>query len=122
MAGNRGWVGVVSCFILFTLIFLSQKMVVSSVAGEALHGDPGMLLFLLPGVVSSCLAGGRRLRYTFIGSLIASLICLLILHLWIGSVISFWQELAYVAGALFWSLMGGLMLLFLHAASRRYFR
>ncbi|MCL2895408.1 inner membrane protein YbjM [Brenneria tiliae] len=120
MASDKGWVGATCCFLLFTVVFLSQKMNVSDVDG--LHGDPGMLLFLLPGVVASFLSARGRLLYPLIGSLLAMPVCLLVLHFWRTSHHSFWQELAYVLSAVFWSVLGALGFIFLHAVYRRYFR
>ncbi|ACS86076.1 inner membrane protein YbjM [Musicola paradisiaca] len=122
MTNNRGWVGVVGCFVLFILVFLSQKMTLSRVAiNDGFRGEPGMLLFLLPGLVSCYLSGCRRLKYTLLGALAASLICLLLLQVRWSEPVSFWQELAYLAGAVFWCLLGGLTFLFLRAVSRHYF-
>ncbi|AIR68222.1 inner membrane protein YbjM [Dickeya fangzhongdai] len=119
---NRGWLGVVSCFVLFTLVFLSQKMrIVGTSLEDGFRGDPGMLLFLLPGMVSSYLSRNRRLHYPLMGALVAMPICLLVLQLWQFPSLSFWQELAYVSSAVFWCLMGGLVFLFLRAVSRHYF-
>ncbi|WP_035342342.1 MULTISPECIES: inner membrane protein YbjM [Dickeya] len=122
MAGSRGWLGIVSCFVLFMLVFLSQKMrIVSASLDEGFRGDPGMLLFLLPGMVSSYLSRNRRLRYPLAGALVAMPVCLLMLSLWQFSRLSFWQELAYVSSAVFWCLLGVLLFLFLRAVSRHYF-
>ncbi|MEI7063923.1 inner membrane protein YbjM [Dickeya chrysanthemi] len=118
MTGNRGWLGVVSCFVLFTLVFLSQKMrIVGTSLEDGFHGDPGMLLFLLPGMVSSYLSRNRRLRYPLLGAAAAMPLCLLVLQIWRFSSLSFWQELAYVSSAVFWCLMGALAFLFLRAVS-----
>ncbi len=90
MTNNRGWVGVVGCFVLFILVFLSQKMTLSRVAiNDGFRGEPGMLLFLLPGLVSCYLSGCRRLKYTLLGALAASLICLLLLQVRWSEPVSF---------------------------------
>ncbi|MBJ7220481.1 MULTISPECIES: inner membrane protein YbjM [unclassified Brenneria] len=123
MASDKGWVGATCCFLLFTVVFLSQKMNVSDVvAGDGLRGDFGMLLFLLPGVVASCLSANGRLLYPLIGALVAMPVCLLVLHFWRTPHHSFWQELAYMLSAVFWSVLGALVFLFLHAIYRRYLR
>ncbi|GAB7259364.1 MULTISPECIES: inner membrane protein YbjM [Dickeya] len=123
MTGNRGWLGVVSCFVLFTLVFLSQKMrIVGTSLEDGFHGDPGMLLFLLPGMASSYLSRNRRLRYPLMGAVLAMPVCLLVLQLWYFPSLSFWQELAYLCSAVFWCLMGALAFLFLRAVSLHYLR
>lgn len=81
-----------------------------------------MLLFLLPGIVSSGLSARGRLRYTFLGALMAMPLCLIILHFWRAPMNAFWQELAYVMSAVFWSLMGALGFLFVYVSCQRYFR
>ncbi|MFP1728356.1 inner membrane protein YbjM [Lonsdalea quercina] len=122
MANNKGWIGIISCLVLFTLVFLSQKMMsfkVTTVQGS--NGEPGMLLFLLPGIISSYLTGCDRMRYTLIGSLIAVPLCLWLLRSGHASCGSFWQDLAYVVVSVFWTLLGGLLVLFLRAVVRHFF-
>lgn len=121
MGSNKGWVGAACCFLLFTVVFLSQKMDTLTVTEEGFRGEPGMLLFLLPGLIAGGLSARGRLRYPFIGALAAMPLCLLILHLWRTPLNSFWQELAYVMSAVFWSLLGALGFLFIYASYRRYF-
>lgn len=84
MGSNKGWVGATCCFLLFTVVFLSQKMDVFSVTvtETGFRGEPGMLLFLLPGIVASGLSARGRLRYPFLGALMAMPLCLIILHFW----------------------------------------
>ncbi|MCG8708973.1 inner membrane protein YbjM [Brenneria sp. 4F2] len=123
MASDKGWVGSTCCFLLFTVLFLSQKINVSDVVTDnSGRGDPGMLLYLLPGVAASCLSARGRLLYPLIGSLIAMPVCLLILYMGRTPDYSFWQDLAYVLSAVFWSVLGSLGILCLHATCRRYFR
>ncbi|PWC18673.1 hypothetical protein DDT52_13675 [Brenneria roseae subsp. roseae] len=122
MTNDKGWVGAACCFLLFIVVFLSQKMDVSDVAaGENLLGGPGMLLFLLPGAIASCLSAQGRLIYPLVGALAAMPLCLVVLHLWRTPLDSFWQELAYVLSAVFWSVLGALGVLFLNGIYRRYF-
>ncbi|MEC5318562.1 inner membrane protein YbjM [Brenneria populi subsp. brevivirga] len=122
MANDKGWMGAACCFLLFTVVFLSQKMNVPDVVtDDGLRGDPGMLLFLLPGVAASCLSARGRLLYPLIGALIAMPVCLLILHFGRAPNHSFWQELAYISSAVFWSVLGALGMLCFHATYRRYF-
>ena len=122
MGSNKGWVGSTCCFLLFTVVFLSQKMDVFTASETGFRGEPGMLLFLLPGVIASGLSARGRLRYPFIGALTAMPLCLIILHFWRTPMNAFWQELAYVMSAVFWSLMGALGFLFIYVSCQRYFR
>ncbi|WP_409308962.1 inner membrane protein YbjM [Pectobacterium sp. B1J-3] len=122
MANDRGWGSVACCFLLFIVVFLSQKMDVSDVAtGESLQGGPSMLLFLLPGVIASCLSARGRLLYPLLGALMAMPLCLIILHLWRAPLGAFWQEIAYVLSAVFWSVLGALGFLFGNGIYRHYF-
>ncbi|MCV9879973.1 inner membrane protein YbjM [Brenneria izbisi] len=121
MANEKGWVGVACSFLLFIVVFLSQKMaVVDAVTGESLPGGPGMLLFLLPGAIASVLSVRGRLLYPLFGALMAMPICLIILHLWRMPLGTFGQELAYILSAVFWSVLGALGFLFLNGMYRRY--
>lgn len=122
MGSNKGCVGATCCFLLFTVVFLSQKMDVFSATETGFRGEPGMLLFLLPGIVASGLSARGRLRYPFLGALMAMPLCLIILHFWRTPMNAFWQELAYVMSAVFWSLMGALGFLFVYVSCQRYFR
>ncbi|QTF08047.1 hypothetical protein HC231_09025 [Brenneria izadpanahii] len=123
MASDKGWGGAACCFLLFTVVFLSQKISVLDVVTEdELSGNPGMLLFLLPGLAASCLSARGRLLYPLIGSLLAMPVCLLVLHFGRTPNHSFWQELAYILSAAFWSVLGALTYLCFHAIYRRYFR
>ncbi len=123
MARNKGWVGATCCFLLFTVVFLSQKIEVSEVAvSDGLRGSPGMLLFLLPGMVACFLSARGRLLYPLFGALAAMPVCLLVLHLWNTPMRSFWQELACVMSAVFWCVLGAMGVLCLRSLYRRYLR
>lgn len=123
MTSNKGWIGATCCFILFVVVFLSQKVsVFDAVDEDKLNGDPGMLLFLLPGVAASCLSARGRLFYPLIGALAAMPVCLILLQAARTPHHSFWQELAYVLSAAFWSVLGALGFLCFRAVYRRYFR
>ncbi|MEI7362046.1 inner membrane protein YbjM [Pectobacterium parmentieri] len=123
MTRNKGWISAICCFLLFTIVFLSQKIDVSDVAvNDGLRGSPGMLLFLLPGMVACLLSARGRLLYPLFGAPAAIPVCLLVLHLWNTPMRSFWQELAYVMSAAFWCVLGSLGALCLRSLYRRYLR
>ncbi|MEH2920152.1 inner membrane protein YbjM [Samsonia erythrinae] len=122
MARNKGWVGATCCFLLFGVVFLSQKIDVADYTAEGgLRGDPGMLLFLLPGIIASFFSARGRLLYPLFGALAAMPVCLM-LQLWNTPEHSFWQELAYVMSAVFWCLLGALIVQCLLGLYRRYLR
>ncbi|MBG6247756.1 MULTISPECIES: inner membrane protein YbjM [Symbiopectobacterium] len=122
MGSNKGGGCNLLFFLLFTVVFLSQKMDVFSTTETGFRGEPGMMLFLLPGIVASGLSARGRLRYPFLGELMAMPLCLIILHFWRTPMNAFWQELAYVMSAVFWSLMGALVFLFVYVSCQLYFR
>jgi hypothetical protein len=78
-------------------------------------GNPelGLLFFLLPGAVASCLSPGRRVVRPLIGAMLATPVCLLVMRMFFVSQRSFWQELAWLFSAVFWCALGALCFLFI---------
>ncbi|KAA9001054.1 hypothetical protein FJU30_07290 [Affinibrenneria salicis] len=122
MAHSKSWVGSLCSFLLFIVVFLSQKMEVTRAAGNDIQGQPGMLLFLLPGVLASFLSVNGRIIYPLTGALFAAPFCLLIMHFWQMPMVLLWQELAYVLSAVFWCVLGSMLFLCAHYLYRHYFR
>ncbi|MEH1239984.1 inner membrane protein YbjM [Serratia marcescens] len=98
MTSYRYWLGILSCFLLFSLVFLGQQT--------------GLLLFVVPGAIASYLSSRKRLLCPLLGALYALPLCLLIRHFWLTPSYSFWQELAYATSAVFWCVFGAMLMLF----------
>lgn len=92
--------------ILFLIVFVSLKGHVISVNKIIPQGDLCMLLYLLPGIIGSVLSRGENFLILFISALISVPLCLIIRHLFLLEIRSYWQELAYLVSAVFWSMLG----------------
>ncbi|MGL5386957.1 MAG: inner membrane protein YbjM [Serratia sp. (in: enterobacteria)] len=115
MVGYRYWVGIFSCFLLFSLVFLVQKSGTVGVTESEHHGETGLLLFILPGFIASYLSSKQRILCPLLGALCAVPLCLIIRHFWLTPGHSFWQELAYAVSAVFWCVLGGMLYLLMRA-------
>lgn len=51
MASERYWWGILSCFLLFSLVYLGQQSGVFGSTDHEHRGETGLLLFVIPGVV-----------------------------------------------------------------------
>ncbi|MFI8417787.1 inner membrane protein YbjM [Serratia sp. NPDC078593] len=111
MAGYRYWVGMTSCFLLFSLIFLAEKSGVLGGSDHEHHGETSLLLFMIPGFIASYLSNRKPLLCPLLGALYALPVCLLIRHAWLTTSHSFWQELAYVTSTVFWCVLGAMLFL-----------
>lgn len=116
MASYRYWVGILSCFLLFSLVFLGQKIGAVNGAEPEHHGETGLLLFVIPGFIASYLSSKKRILCPLLGALYAVPLCLLIRHFWLTPGYSFWQELAYAVSAVFWCVFGAMLYLFIRMA------
>ncbi|MFV8983396.1 inner membrane protein YbjM [Serratia fonticola] len=111
MVSYRYWVGIFSCFLLFSLVFLGLKSGAVGVTESEHHGETGLLLFIIPGFIASYLSSKQRILCPLLGALCAVPLCLLIRHFWLTPGHSFWQELAYAVSAVFWCVLGGMLYL-----------
>ena len=113
MKSERGWAGVICCFLLFIVVFFS--LVLNVKGAFRANGSPelGLLFFIIPGVVSSFLSSRRRVLRPLVGAILAAPLCLLLMRLFFSSDRSFWQELAWLFSAVFWCALGALCYLFI---------
>ena len=118
MRGQR-WFGVICCFVLFVGVFLSQKLMAANSYPGDKHSEWGMLFFILPGVIASVFSRHGRVIKPLMGAVLASPLCLLIIHFWLSPTRTFWQEMAWMFSAVFWCALGALCYLFVRTALRR---
>lgn len=106
------WSGVVCCFVLFILVFIGYRFGLSY--GNPLQGhfNPGLLIFLLPGVIASIVSCRSPLGKPLLGALLAGFPCFAMILLWCPLKQSFWQDIALVLSGVFWSALGALCWLF----------
>ncbi|AGO54497.1 hypothetical protein ALQ63_01801 [Serratia plymuthica] len=112
MANYRYWVGILSCSLLFSLVFLGQQSGAFGSTDHEHHGETGLLLFVIPGMIASYLSSKKRILCPLLGALYALPLCLTIRHFWLTPFYSFWQELAYATSAVFWCVFGAMLALF----------
>ena len=113
---ERSWAGAICCFLLFIVLFLTLMLHIRSVLRVSSNAELGLLLFLIPGAISSFFSTRRRrVLCPLIGAVLAAPICLMLAHFILSSERSFWQELAWVFSAVFWCALGALGFLFVNA-------
>ena len=61
MTSYRYWLGILSCFLLFSLVFLGQQTGLFGSTDHEHHGETGLLLFVVPGAIASYLSSRKRL-------------------------------------------------------------
>ncbi|MCT4710899.1 inner membrane protein YbjM [Enterobacteriaceae bacterium H11S18] len=108
--GQRG-LGVICCFLLFILVFLSLHLNVAERMLTSGHLQLGLLLFILPGAFASFISRRARVFGPLLGAMLALPLCLVIVHTLITPTRSFWQEIAWLCGAVFWTSLGSLCFL-----------
>lgn len=106
-----------TCCILFVMAFICLKngwIIVS----ESFPGpEYGLLLFLLPGVMTAVLFRHTAVFSTFLGALIAVPLCFALRWVYYIRIRPPVQEIAYATSAIFWCVLGAmLVLLFFNAA------
>ncbi len=119
---GQGWSGIICCFVLFILIFLSLSLLVPAPFIETAHPELGMLLFVLPGAVASFVAKEDKVVGPLVGALVALPFCLLMAHTLLPPARSFWQEVAWLSSAVFWTSLGTLSFLLLKLLCKRFLK
>ncbi|AIR04082.1 MULTISPECIES: inner membrane protein YbjM [Cedecea] len=113
------WLGIICCFVLFILVFLSLHLNVMGRFIASGHYELGLLFFLFPGGAASFFSRDDRVVKPLAGAMLASPLCLLMAHLFLPVTRSFWQEVAWLLSAVFWSSLGSLCyLLFIMCRNR----
>lgn len=112
-AGNRA--GVISCFLLFTVVCMSLAFNVKGAFRASGHPELGLLFFTLPGAAASFLSRKGEVVKPLLGAMLAAPLCLLMMRLLYISTRSFWQELAWLMSAVFWCALGALCYLFVRS-------
>ncbi|MGL5697860.1 MAG: inner membrane protein YbjM [Kluyvera sp.] len=111
MKTERGWAGVICCFILFIAVFAALMLHVKDTLHTSGNPELGLLFFLIPGAVASYVSSRRRVLRPLLGAILASPLCLLLARLFLSSDRSIWQELAWLFSAIFWCALGALCFL-----------
>jgi Putative inner membrane protein of Enterobacteriaceae len=112
LRSERGWAGVICCFILFIVVCLFLLLHMKGAFRASGHPELGLLFFVVPGAVASFMSSRQRVLLPLLGAILAAPVCLVVMRLWIFSNRTFWQELAWLCSAVFWCALGALCFLF----------
>ncbi len=115
---KRNWAGVISCFLLFTVVCMSLAFNVKGAFRASGQPETGLLFFILPGIASGLVARRRRVVIALLGALLALPFCYVLIHLFLLPSRSVWQELAWLLSAVFWCALGALCYLFVRSLLR----
>lgn len=111
--------GIICCFVLFILVFLMLHLFVPRSFMTASHMELGCLFFVLPGAIASLLTKDGKVMGPLVGALLALPLCLVLVHTTLTPVRSFWQEVAWLFSAVFWTSLGSLGFLLFNMLRRR---
>lgn len=117
---RKRWAGTICCFVLFIVVFIFHKALLSQANPVKGRMDLGMLCFIAPGVIASLFCRRGRVFRPMLGAILASPLCLLLFMVWHSGGRSFWQEVAWTFGAIFWCTLGALCYLLLLTLIKHY--
>lgn len=103
--------GIICCFVLFILVFLSLHLHVMGRFIATGHFELGLLFFILPGAIASFISKEDQVVGPLVGAMLALPLCLVIVHTVFTPTRSFWQEVAWLCSAVFWTNLGSLCFL-----------
>lgn len=109
---EMSWRGVILCCLLYCLVFLAVRY--EMIIDNPLYNEPrlGLLCFIIPGLVAGIVSRDAPLTLALTGALLATPFALLLLNLsYFATRDSFFQEVAFVASAVFWCGLGGLLVM-----------
>jgi hypothetical protein len=122
MAIWRKVVAPLICCIMFLIIFILLKngwIIVRSITPGP---EYGLLLFIIPGVITSLISRDSAISSSFIGGFAAIPVCYLLRMAFYPRVRPLVQELAYATSAIFWCVLGAMLVHLLVIAYRQFRR
>ncbi|WP_112198057.1 inner membrane protein YbjM [Rahnella sp. NRRL B-41462] len=122
MAIWRKVVAPLICCTMFLIIFLMLKNGWIIVRNIAPGPEYGLLLFLIPGVVTSLISRDSAIFSSFVGGLVSIPVCFLLRMAFYPRVRPLMQELAYATSAIFWCVLGAMLVHLLVIAYRQFRR
>jgi hypothetical protein len=111
---KRNWAGVISCFLLFTVVCMSLAFNVKGAFRAAGHPELGLLFLPCRERLPVFSRKGEVVK-PLIGAMLAAPLCLLLMRMLYVSTRSFWQELAWLLSGVFWCALGALCYLFVRS-------
>ncbi|MEA1064597.1 inner membrane protein YbjM [Erwinia sp. HR93] len=110
--------GVACCFILFIAVFLLLKSPFVSEPVQGNEAEPGLLWFMLPGMIAGLLTRRGQVTRSLAGAFMALPVCFLVAQLHLLPARPLFQELAWLCSAVFWCSVGALLVPFIRAMRR----
>ncbi|CAM3966642.1 inner membrane protein YbjM [Rahnella victoriana] len=120
MAIWRKVVAPLICCIIFLIIFLLLKNGWIIVRNVAPGPEYGLLLFMIPGVIASLISRDSAIFSSFVGGLVSIPVCFLLRMAFYPRVRPLVQELAYATSAIFWCVLGAILVQLLVIAYRQF--
>ncbi|WP_338020026.1 inner membrane protein YbjM [Rahnella perminowiae] len=120
MALWRNVFAAVICCIIFLIIFILLKNGWVIVISVAPGPEYGLLLFLLPGVITALISRDSAIFSSFIGGLASIPVCFLVRMAFYPRVRPLFQELAYATSAIFWCVLGAMLVQLLVVVYRQF--
>ncbi|MDH2898908.1 MULTISPECIES: inner membrane protein YbjM [Rahnella] len=108
------------CFMMFLILYIILRngwIVVISIAPGP---EYGLLLFLLPGMVTSLISRDSAIFSSFVGGLVSIPVCFLLRLAFYPRVRPLVQELAYATSAIFWCVLGAMLVQMLLIAYQQF--
>lgn len=108
MFKGMSWASVAFSFVLYSIVFLAVRygMVIEGTAWA--QARPGLLMFTLPGAIAALTSKDHPLTVALLGALLATPLCLIVLHYYSLHYHALFQELAFDTSAVFWCGSGAL--------------
>ena len=110
----------VLCCLCFIVIFISLKNSWVVVRNTGPGPEYGLLLFLLPGMLTAMIARESPIFSSFVGGLTSIPLCFLLRWALFPRIRPPVQELAYATSAIFWCVLGAMLIHLLMTAYRQF--
>ncbi len=104
--------GIIICVVLYCLVFVITHHGVTIQNDDRPLDQPGLLLFMVPGMIIALANREAPLSVALLGALMATPLCLVSLHTHFSADMEIWQELAWLTSAIFWCGSGALFVMF----------
>lgn len=105
------WTHLVFSFVLYSIVFMAVRYDMVAEGSAWIQARPGLLMFTVPGAVAALTSKDSPLTVALLGAIVATPICLGILHVYSMHYASFLQELAFDTSAIFWCGSGALLVM-----------
>lgn len=108
------------CCIFFIVTFISLKNSWIEVRSSGPGPEYGLLLFLLPGIFTALIARESPIFSSFVGGLTSIPLCFLLRWACFPRVRPPVQEVAYATSAIFWCVLGAMLVQLLFTVYRQF--